>query len=254
MMIHEEETNAFYRMVDIAAWLFTKYFWYMFILECTVVTDKAKRRLKLFIRITLIPLILISVFNYGHFMDGYYFVESASARKFVLTVQFISVCTTLAMNVFFFVIAHRHCYYASIRKLIYFMTAILVINGAWNGFITLFLVTGQVKHIAWDEIFDPTAVFFLAINMLLFLLVKQYFEIEETKNVTGERIAVLSKTFDLTGREREVAEYLYKGLTYAAIADELIISKYTVKRHVHNLYEKLDVESKNQFLELVNKE
>ena len=252
IMIHETETNTFYRIVDIVAWLCTKYFWYLFILECSVLTDKIKKRLKLLIRVTLIPLIVVSAFNYGYFMDEYYFVEDAQTRKFVLVIQAIGVCMTLIMNVLFVVVAHKQCYYLGIRKLIYFMTAILLINGAYNGFITLFLVNGKVKHIEWYQMFDPTALFFLIINMLLFFLVKQYHDIEKTKNITGQRIATIAQSFSLTRREQEVAEYLYKGLTYAAIADELVISKYTVKRHVHNLYEKLEIESKNEFIELVD--
>ena len=56
----------------------------------------------------------------------------------------------------------------------------------------------------------------------------------------------------MTERESEVARYLYKGLTYVGIADELTISKNTVKRHIHNIYKKMEIESRNQFVDYVD--
>lgn len=48
----------------------------------------------------------------------------------------------------------------------------------------------------------------------------------------------------LTSREKEILEYLSKGFLYKEIASELFISKETVKKHIHNIYEKLQVQSR----------
>ncbi len=55
---------------------------------------------------------------------------------------------------------------------------------------------------------------------------------------------------DLTQRENEVLDLLSKGKSYASIADELCLSINTIKTHVKNIYEKLQVSSKE---ELINK-
>lgn len=55
---------------------------------------------------------------------------------------------------------------------------------------------------------------------------------------------------DLTQRENEVLDLLSKGKSYASIADELCLSVNTIKTHVKNIYEKLQVSSKE---ELINK-
>lgn len=55
---------------------------------------------------------------------------------------------------------------------------------------------------------------------------------------------------DLTQRENEVLDLLSKGKSYASIADELFLSVNTIKTHVKNIYEKLQVSSKE---ELINK-
>jgi len=54
----------------------------------------------------------------------------------------------------------------------------------------------------------------------------------------------------LTQREVDVLEQLSKGLSYNKIADNLIISSGTVRKHIENLYRKLQVHNK---LEAVQK-
>lgn len=54
----------------------------------------------------------------------------------------------------------------------------------------------------------------------------------------------------LTTREVEVLEQLSKGLSYTAIADNLYLSPSTVRKHIENIYKKLQVHSK---LEAVQK-
>ncbi|WP_026753564.1 response regulator transcription factor [Sediminibacter sp. Hel_I_10] len=54
----------------------------------------------------------------------------------------------------------------------------------------------------------------------------------------------------LSNRETEVLEQLSKGLNYIQISDNLIISKGTVRKHIENIYRKLQVHNK---LEAVHK-
>nr|WP_321231570.1 response regulator transcription factor [uncultured Psychroserpens sp.] len=54
----------------------------------------------------------------------------------------------------------------------------------------------------------------------------------------------------LSNRETEVLEHLSKGLNYIQIADNLILSKGTVRKHIENIYRKLQVHNK---LEAVQK-
>lgn len=51
---------------------------------------------------------------------------------------------------------------------------------------------------------------------------------------------------ELTDREMEVLECLGKGLKNKEIADQLFIEVGTVKNHVHNILEKLNVSSRNE--------
>jgi DNA-binding NarL/FixJ family response regulator len=52
----------------------------------------------------------------------------------------------------------------------------------------------------------------------------------------------------LTRRETEILDFLAKGYLYKEIATELSISKETVKKHIHNIYEKLHVQTRTEAL------
>lgn len=55
---------------------------------------------------------------------------------------------------------------------------------------------------------------------------------------------------DLTTREKEIIEMMSQGYIYKEIADKLFLSPDTVRTHIRNIYEKLQVNSK---MEAVNK-
>jgi DNA-binding NarL/FixJ family response regulator len=52
----------------------------------------------------------------------------------------------------------------------------------------------------------------------------------------------------LTLREKEIIDLLAQGYLYKEIATELFISKLTVKKHIHNIYDKLQVQNRTEAL------
>lgn len=52
----------------------------------------------------------------------------------------------------------------------------------------------------------------------------------------------------LSARENEVLNLLSKGKSYASIAEELFLSVNTIKTHVRNIYEKLQVSSREELI------
>lgn len=59
-----------------------------------------------------------------------------------------------------------------------------------------------------------------------------------------EDAAMLERFAQLTARERDIVIATSRGLRNRAIADELGISEGTVKLHLHNIYEKLRIQSR----------
>lgn len=56
--------------------------------------------------------------------------------------------------------------------------------------------------------------------------------------------------YELTVRETEILQYLVKGYRYKEIADVVFLSTDTVRKHIHNIYTKLEVHSR---AEAINK-
>lgn len=69
-------------------------------------------------------------------------------------------------------------------------------------------------------------------------------------NTFGETHKRKIKDYDLTERERQIIDQLAAGLMYKQVADHLNISIDTVRTHIRNIYEKLQVQSRT---EAVNK-
>jgi DNA-binding NarL/FixJ family response regulator len=67
-----------------------------------------------------------------------------------------------------------------------------------------------------------------------------------------EAFALIGKTNEyfqqLSRREQEILEELSKGLRYKEIADKLFVSLETVRTHIRNIYEKLQVNSREEAL------
>ena len=59
--------------------------------------------------------------------------------------------------------------------------------------------------------------------------------------------------FELSPRETETLSYLGRGHGIVFIAKTLVISESTVRTHVKSIYRKLDVSSREELLELIDK-
>jgi DNA-binding NarL/FixJ family response regulator len=66
-----------------------------------------------------------------------------------------------------------------------------------------------------------------------------------------ERRRDSSEQFHLTSREREIVRAVVEGLTYREIAERYSIAGSTVKKHILNIYSKLEVNSRVEFMKKV---
>lgn len=59
--------------------------------------------------------------------------------------------------------------------------------------------------------------------------------------ISGANNSIINKTKQMTKREKQVVDLIANGLTNKEIAQQLHLSTYTVKSHVHNILEKLSL-------------
>jgi DNA-binding NarL/FixJ family response regulator len=64
---------------------------------------------------------------------------------------------------------------------------------------------------------------------------------------------LIEKDYELTKREMEVLEQIAKGLSYDQISENLFISYGTARKHVENIYKKMQVHNKVEALEKAKK-
>ena len=67
----------------------------------------------------------------------------------------------------------------------------------------------------------------------------------------GEKCRAVADRHGLTNREREILPYIARGHRPAYVADLLCISEHTVRTHLHNMYRKLGINSREELIQLV---
>lgn len=70
--------------------------------------------------------------------------------------------------------------------------------------------------------------------------------LRSTPNDVVKTAEAIQESNLLTKRQAEVLEQLSRGLDYKAIAENLFVSPFTVRKHIEHIYEKLQVHNKMQ--------
>ncbi len=74
---------------------------------------------------------------------------------------------------------------------------------------------------------------------------------EEQGDVLTLRCAAIAKAHKLTPRESEILVHLGQGRTARAVSEKLVVSENTVKYHIKSIYQKLDVHSRDEVIDLI---
>ena len=110
-----------------------------------------------------------------------------------------------------------------------------------KGYVLKTMASAQLIY-AIEEVLGGKIYLPLALSSRFFEYFQQSFREEATKQESDEE-NLLSY---LTQREEEVLELLTQGITYKGVANKLFISETTVKTHVNNIFQKLQVNDRTQ--------
>ena len=110
-----------------------------------------------------------------------------------------------------------------------------------KGYVLKTMASAQLIY-AIEEVLNGKIYLPLALSSRFFEYFQQSFREETAKQETEEE-NLLSY---LTQREEEVLELLTQGITYKGVANKLFISETTVKTHVNNIFQKLQVNDRTQ--------
>ena len=109
-----------------------------------------------------------------------------------------------------------------------------------KGYILKTMASAQLIY-AIEEVSNGKIYLPAALSSRFFDYFQRSFK-EEVNEVTDEENLL---TY-LTAREEEVLELLTQGVTYKGVANQLFISETTVKTHVNNIFQKLQVNDRTQ--------
>ena len=109
-----------------------------------------------------------------------------------------------------------------------------------KGYILKTMASAQLIY-AIEEVSNGKIYLPAALSSRFFDYFQKSFK-EETNEISDEENLL---TY-LTAREEEVLELLTQGVTYKGVASQLFISETTVKTHVNNIFQKLQVNDRTQ--------
>ncbi len=112
-----------------------------------------------------------------------------------------------------------------------------------RGYVLKTMASAQLIY-AIEEVLNGKIYLPLALSSRFFEYFQQTFREENAKQEAGVQEENLLDY--LTQREKEVLELLTQGITYKGVANKLFISDTTVKTHVNNIFQKLQVNDRTQ--------
>ena len=112
-----------------------------------------------------------------------------------------------------------------------------------KGYVLKTMASAQLIY-AIEEVLNGKIYLPLALTSRFFEYFQQSFREETEKKQAGFDEENLLDA--LTPREEEVLELLTQGITYKGVAGKLFISETTVKTHVNNIFQKLQVSDRTQ--------
>lgn len=202
--------------------------------------------------IIMIGSLLPQIFVYLFVMDEHFYIADPKARSFVTSAYILFAILQSVVLIGFIVLISRRVQEVEARRFLNGISLLLLLDYIWGIFYVIMLFRGSpLLDRGLYAGFDFVSVTFLLVNLLVVLYLYRC-EIRGMIPKAGEdavreqaeaRKAALQEG-GLSERETEVALLLIEGTSYDEIAEALHISPYTVKRHAHNIYQKLDVSNK----------
>lgn len=252
---------AIFRGLDIALFILLVYFWIRLMSEITAPNKKITNKLMKWTRAGFLILLVVQSFDYIFLIDEDYYSPFGTIQNYVIIIQIIACVFVTVITIIF----AAKCLNNATKKLDRFFiitnSITITANGLYNGITVIFLFSGSNSIVDIEaELFDPTALFFTLTNLLtLYFFYKHDFSPIYLGNSKDKKsrsshlhINIMAEQYRLTERERDILIYVYSGYNNPEIAEKLHISKYTVRNHLHSIFEKLDVNNRIELLHLIN--
>jgi len=130
----------------------------------------------------------------------------------------------------------------------------LLISGFLISFLLLVQYLSQETYKSHDQHITLITNFLpLCYSLIVYLCIDIFFSPSPKEEQMKKKKSIAFLEWGLTAREAEIAADIIEGLLNKEIADKYCISESTVKKHIQNIYRKLNVTNRTGFIEMVLK-
>lgn len=255
------ERGTLSRIADFSLFILLEYFWLAFMR--TVLGDEERKipNIDKIINVLLIIGLVVSDFNCIVLLDPNYYIAEPAARAFGIATEVVLCVLWCGSNFYYLWEALKRELVNTTRCYVIAETILLAVSLIYNEVVTIKLMAGRMPYEVEAFYYDPSfLLMLLTVAVTLVYLYKHdfspiYFHEQPLPELSDEEVLEnIAAEKGLSKRELEIAKLILKGDSYEEIAESLFISKLTVKKHVHNFYEKLEVAKRMDLINLVRDE
>lgn len=254
------------RVFDIWVAVTMQYMWFNVIRH--ICLKEMESRLWIVIRTGYIVILAESLINYGFIMNENYYVAPGNLRTVSLILQTGQSAFLMTMNIICIVLMAMRLKNKPQGLVIYKFgiigTVFIMADGLQNTVDGAGLIIGKfILYNYGPDTFNLTALLQLGFGVcMLWYVVDRCFlaqyrnrlsdvTVGDAVSTEEERLAAIASEAELTERETEIMKLIYYGATYQDTAEALFISKNTVKHHITSMYEKIEVSSKMELINMI---
>lgn len=266
-----------FRLVDYTLCTAIFFFWIL-ILGHILNDEKYHGIIKLGTTVNVIRLIA-SLAVTSIFMGEYYNIENSAVCTAWTIAEFVFILLTAVIIIYCTIRVLTESTSSLRKKYSILVSALVLLWSGVQGVVDMGLFAGDYGVSAWAlETPDFTGAILFLINLATCIFVFKedfsplFFSSQEASAAGSidrasvpptsspkdeeaaltEKLDAIAASHKLTVREREVMELIYRGYTNPDIGEKLFITINTVKKHTHNVFEKLDVSNRMEVAHLIN--
>jgi Response regulator containing a CheY-like receiver domain and an HTH DNA-binding domain len=261
-IIFIQPANTAIRLLDYLFWACFIIYWIDYL--DSMVEDPFLHKFKTILHYGCLCYIVIWLFATSYIWDVNFHIVSRSGRILFILLDLLFCLLSVSVVAVYAIRGQIKMKDRLFSFYIFSVSTVLVIYAGWEfaNYIRLFAGI-SIPQVSVLHPFNATAFFLFFTNVFTLVyvyrkdfsesyfaensvqVVSESFETRKDPNALSEDIAV---EHNLTPREKEVMDFVFKGFNNAEIADELFISQNTVKHHIYNLFKKLNVSNRVELI------
>lgn len=255
------QRNIVGRIADFSFCILLEYCWFAFIRTHLAEAECSHHRFDIISNAVIAAFWILSVINCSLLMNSEYYAAEGIKRILSLCIETGNDISLCVLNIIYMAYVLKSNIDKQSRVFIIIVSLLITVTQIFNGVVTDLLIAGRLAFSVETFYYDPTYLFMIAAALCTLVYIFRY-NFSPIYFAAGNQISteivseetvldMLASENGLTEREYEIMKLIYEGNSYEEAAGQLYISKYTVKNHVHNIYEKLGVSNKSELINMV---